>query len=43
MVVGGFAGSIDPSNAFQLAIAWPKLTIYVASALFDSAWGHHRG
>jgi hypothetical protein len=34
-----FAGSI----AFELAIAWPKLTADVASALFDSAWGDYGG
>jgi hypothetical protein len=34
-----FVGSI----AFELAIAWPKLTADVASALFDSAWGDYRG
>jgi hypothetical protein len=43
MVVGGFAGSIAPTNPFELAIAWPKLTVDVATALFDSAWGDHRG
>ena len=39
-LVSGFAGSI--TTTFELAIAWPKLTIDVASALFDSAWGDHR-
>lgn len=37
--LSGFVGSA----AFELAIAWPKLTVDVASALFDSAWGDHRG
>jgi len=37
--LGGFVGSV----ALELAIAWPKLTTDVASALFDSAWGDHRG
>jgi hypothetical protein len=37
--LSGFAGSV----AFELAIAWPKLTADVASALFDSAWGDHHG
>jgi hypothetical protein len=37
--LSGFAGSI----AFELAIAWPKLTADVASAMFDSAWGDRRG
>ena len=31
----GFAALL----AFELAIAWPKLTANVASGLFDSAWG----
>ncbi|MEH2482388.1 hypothetical protein V1282_005745 [Nitrobacteraceae bacterium AZCC 2146] len=43
MVVGGFIGSVATTNPFELAIAWPKLTVDVASALFDSAWGDHRG
>jgi hypothetical protein len=37
--LSGFVGSV----AFELAIVWPKLTVDVASALFDSAWGDHRG
>ena len=37
--LSGFVGSV----AFELAIAWPKLTADVASAMFDSAWGDHRG
>jgi hypothetical protein len=37
-VVNGFVGSIAPATAFELAAAWPKLTVDVASALFDSAW-----
>jgi hypothetical protein len=43
MVVSGFVGSIAPTNLFELAIVWPKLTVDVASALFDSAWRDHRG
>ena len=43
MLVSGFVGSIVPTNPFELAIAWPKLTVDVASALFDSAWSDHRG
>ena len=42
-VVNGFVGSIAPATAFELAAAWPRLTVDVASALFDSAWGDHRG
>jgi hypothetical protein len=37
-VVNGFVGSIAPTTAFELAAAWPRLTVDVASALFDSAW-----
>ena len=43
MVVSGFVGSVAPTNPFELAIVWPKLTVDVASALFDSALGDHRG
>jgi hypothetical protein len=42
MVISGFAGSVAPTNPFELAIAWPQLTVDVASALFDGAWGDHR-
>jgi hypothetical protein len=37
-VLSGFVGSIAPAAAFELAAAWPRLTVDVASALFDSAW-----
>src|SRR6266702_1748515 len=43
MVASGFVGSIAPETPFELAIAWPKLTVDVASALFDSAWSDHSG
>jgi hypothetical protein len=43
MVVSGFVGSIAQTNPFELAVAWPKLTVDVASALFDSAWSDHGG
>ena len=43
MVASGFVGLIAPANPFELAAAWPKLTIDVASALFDSAWSDHGG
>jgi hypothetical protein len=39
----GFVGSVSTANLFELAIAWPRLTVDVASSLFDSAWGDHRG
>lgn len=29
-------------NPYELASAWPTLTVDVASALFDSAWNNHR-
>jgi hypothetical protein len=41
MVVSGFVGSIVPANLFDFAIAWPKLTVDVASTLFDSPWSDH--
>ena len=43
MRVSGFVGSVAPTNPFELAIVWPKLTVDVASALFDGAWGNRRG
>jgi hypothetical protein len=43
MVVSGFVGSIAPAIPFELAVAWPKLTVDVASALFDSASRDHGG
>jgi hypothetical protein len=42
-LVSVFFGSIGPTTSFEFAIAWPKLTVDVASALFDSAWGPNRG
>src|SRR5712671_3655161 len=43
MLVSGFVGSIAPADPFELAVAWPKLTVDVAFAVFDSAWSDHRG
>jgi hypothetical protein len=43
MVVGEFVGSFSPTDLFELAFAWPKLTVDVATALFDSAWHDHSG
>ena len=43
MVMSGLVGSIAPANPFELAVAWPKLTVDVASALVDRAWGDHLG
>jgi hypothetical protein len=43
MVVSGFVGSIASTSAFEFAIAWPMLTVDVASALFDSAWRDRDG
>jgi hypothetical protein len=40
--VSGFAGSVATTNPFELAIAWPRLTVDVASALFDSALDDYR-
>ena len=42
MLVSGFFESAAPANAFELAIAWPKLTVDAASVLFDSALGDYR-
>jgi hypothetical protein len=39
----GFVGSVATANPLDLAIAWQKLTVNVASSLFDSAWAPHRG
>jgi hypothetical protein len=41
--LSGFAGSIVPATSFELAAAWPRLTVDVASALFDGAWSDHSG
>jgi hypothetical protein len=38
ILLGELAGSTAPANPFELAAAWPRLTVDVASALFDSAW-----
>jgi hypothetical protein len=43
MMMSGLVGSIASTNPFELAIARPKLTVDVASALFDSAWRDHGG
>jgi hypothetical protein len=42
-MVNGFVGSVAPADPFELAIAWPKLNVDVASALFDHAWSDHGG
>jgi hypothetical protein len=42
MVVSGFIGSVAQTSAFEFAIAWPRLTVDVASALFVSTWRDHR-
>jgi hypothetical protein len=43
MAVSGSAGSVAPTNPFELAFALPRLTVDVASVLFDGALGDHRG
>jgi hypothetical protein len=43
MKISGFVGSFVPTNLFELAVAWPKLTVDVTTALFDSAWRDPRG
>jgi hypothetical protein len=41
--MAGFVRPVAPTNPFELAIAWPRLTVDVASALFDSAWSNRGG
>lgn len=41
--VNGFSGPVAATSAFELAVAWPRLTVDVASALLDGAWGDYRG
>jgi hypothetical protein len=43
MMVNGFVGSFAPTNLFELAVAWPKLTVDVASAILHSAWRSRGG
>jgi hypothetical protein len=43
MVVSGSVESIASTSPFEFAIAWPMLTVDVASALLDSAWRDHGG
>jgi hypothetical protein len=43
MGMGGSVESIASTSPFEFAIAWPMLTVDVASALFDSAWRDHGG
>lgn len=43
MVAGRFDGSIALTNPIELAIAWPKLTVDVTSALFECVWRDHCG
>jgi hypothetical protein len=42
MAVTGLIDLVAQTNAFEFALAWPKLTIDVASTLFDSTWRDHR-
>jgi hypothetical protein len=37
-VAPGAVESVATTNPFELAVALPRLTVDVASALFDSAW-----
>ncbi|WP_354120159.1 hypothetical protein [Bradyrhizobium sp. LA6.12] len=39
MMTTSFVGLAVAMDLYALAIAWPTLTVNVASALFDSAWG----
>jgi hypothetical protein len=42
MMIGGFVGSFSPTNLFELAVVWPKLTVEVASLLLNNAWRDQR-
>jgi hypothetical protein len=42
-MVSRFVGSFAPTNPIEFAIAWPMLTVDVASALFEGAWRGHSG
>jgi hypothetical protein len=41
MVASGLTGAMASMNPFELAMVWPRLTVDVASALFDSAWNNN--
>src|SRR5262249_6505859 len=41
LMASGFIESFATMTAFEFALAWPNLTVDVASALFDSAWADH--
>jgi hypothetical protein len=41
-LVRRFVGSVATANPFELAIAWPMLTVDIASSLFDSEGGDNR-
>jgi len=43
VVSGSFGAASVPTTPFELAIAWPKLTLDAASALLDSGWGDYHG
>ena len=43
MVMSEFIWSFALADAFELDIAWPKLTADVASAVFDGVWRDHVG
>ncbi|UPK38866.1 hypothetical protein IVB18_17425 [Bradyrhizobium sp. 186] len=41
-MMSGFAGSVVAMNPLDLVVAWPTLTVDVASALIESVWGNDR-
>ena len=43
MLISGLGRSFTPTNPIEFAIAWPMLTVGVASTLFDSAWHDYHG
>ena len=43
LMMSGFVRAATPADPFELLIAWPMLTVDVASALFESAWSNKGG
>ena len=41
LMASGFIESFATPTAFEFAVVWPRLTVDVAPALFDSAWRDH--
>jgi hypothetical protein len=43
LMMSGFVRPATSADPFELLIAWPMLTVDVASALFESAWSNKGG